>query len=77
MPLDTLQGQALLVDELLKRDHRQSLEALLRARRELNESFDAIARELTALIQIPNFTVSYGTIRRWCIRFGIDQEAAS
>lgn len=74
MPLDTLQGQAILVDEILKRDHRQSLESLLKARRELNDSYEVIAREITDLVHIPSFRVSYGTIRRWCIRFGIDRE---
>lgn len=45
------------------------------ARRKAGKSFDAIARDLEALLAVDGFTVTYGTIRRWCIRLGV--EAAS
>lgn len=67
--------QLALVDSLLQRDHDTTLVDYLADRRKAGKSFDAIARDLEALLAVDGFTVTYGTIRRWCIRLGV--EAAS
>ena len=72
MPLDTLQGQMILVDEILQRDHQLTLRSFLEGGRDDGVSFDTLARRLSELIDINDFTVSYQTIRRWCRRFDIE-----
>jgi hypothetical protein len=64
-----------LVDEILQRDHRTTLEKLLRDRRDHKFSFDQIARELTDLIDIDGFSVGYNSIRRWCLRLKIEERS--
>lgn len=72
MSLDTSTGRFALVDEILQRDHQTSLEAFLRSRREWGRSFELVARELSELVRVPGFTVSYQTVRRWCQRLQIE-----
>ena len=65
-----------LVDDLLKRDHGTTLQRYLAGARASGKSFDAIARHLTDLVEVPGFSITYGSIRRWCKRLDI-QAAAS
>ena len=65
-----------LVDSLLQRDHGTDLHRYLAGRRASGLSFEAIARELEDLLSIEGFTTTYGTIRRWCIRLGVDEAAS-
>lgn len=66
-----------LVDTLLQRDHDTDLREYLTNRRGDGLSFDGIARDLEALLAVDGYSITYATIRRWCIRLGIDAEAAS
>lgn len=65
-----------LVDSLLQRDHDTDLHRYLADRRAAGLSYEAIARELEDVLSIEGFTTTYGTIRRWCIRLGIEEVAS-
>ncbi len=71
IPLDQLTGQMALVDEVLRRDHETTLENFLSYRRANSTSYELIARELSAMVDVDGFTVGYQTARRWCKRLGI------
>ena len=60
-----------LVNDILRRDHHTSLTNFFNYQRANERSFDAIARELTELVSVDGFTVTYQTARRWCQRMGI------
>lgn len=68
--------QMALVDSMLRKDHGTDLEHYLAGRRSAGKSFDAIARDLEGLLDVEGFSVTYGTIRRWCIRLGIEEQAS-
>lgn len=64
-----------LVNEILERDQDTTLTAYLSYRRDNGDSFDTIARQLSSLIDVSGFTVTYQTVRRWCRRLGVEVSA--
>lgn len=64
-----------LVDSILRRNHSTTLEHFLAGARASGKSYESIAKQLEALVNLPGFSTTYGTIRRWCQRLGI-QEAS-
>ena len=60
-----------LVNEILRRDHETTLTNFFTYQRSNDRSFDAIARELTELVAVEGFNVTYQTARRWCQRMDI------
>ena len=68
--------QLALVDEKLRRDHGTTLQHYLAGARASGKSFDSIARHLTDLIDLEGFSITYGSIRRWCKRLGIHEVAS-
>jgi hypothetical protein len=66
----------LFVDNVLRRDHSTTLEHYLAGARASGKSFETIAKALADLIDLDGFSVTYGTIRRWCERLGIKAKAS-
>jgi hypothetical protein len=71
MQPDAYTGQMRLVDAALQRDHGATIEDWLRLRRDRGDSYETIARELTHLIDVEGFSLSFKTARVWCQRLGI------
>lgn len=66
-----------LVDDLLQRRYDTALDQWLTDRRQAGFSYDRIARELESVLEVDGFTVTYQTVRRWCIRLGVEPEEAA
>ncbi len=71
LQISTITGQMALVDEILQRDHETTLNNFFTYQRSNRRSFDSIARELTVLVDVEGFNVTYQTARRWCQRMDI------
>ncbi len=75
--LDDLSPQMVFVDETLRREHNTTLSHYLAGARASGKSYENIAKHLEDLISVSGFTITYGSIRRWCKRLAVDQKAAS